>query len=119
MAKNTTPPKPQENGVNTNGSKIDMIKDLIFGDNIQEYNSQFETVKEDIAAKKTELEDLVQNVRTELDEMIDTLGTDINIRVTQLQDKMEERLENLESDKMDKEILGKLLISLGEKISKG
>lgn len=114
-----TPPKDSETDQNVTSSKMDMIKDLIFGENIQEYDSQFQTVKEDITAKKEELEGLVQSVRTELNELIDNLGTDINIRVTELEDKMKHRFETLEAEKVDRESLGKLLITLGEKITKG
>lgn len=114
---NQTPDAEKQNKIT--GSKMDMIKDLIFGENIQEYDSQFQLVKEDIEAKKEELEGLVQSVRTELNEMIDNLGTDINIRVTQLEDKMKDRFETLEEEKVDRESLGNLLITLGEKITKG
>lgn len=120
MAKKT-PPKVQnsEAAENAHGSKIDMIKDLIFGENIQEYDTQFETVKDDIEAKKAELEELVHTVRAELNEMIDGLSTDINIRITELDDKLKDRFDTLDDEKVNKQSLGKLLITLGEDITKG
>ena len=36
-------------------SKIEVIKNLIFGDNIAEYNSEFEALKKDIDYKRKEL----------------------------------------------------------------
>lgn len=54
MAKQATKEvKDNLNGNTLNvSSKIDAIKELIFGENIQAYNSEFEAVKADILAKK-------------------------------------------------------------------
>lgn len=99
-------------------SKIEAIKNLIFGDNIAAYNSEFEHVKTDIAKKKKELEDYIEDTRVELNQAIDNLSTDINIRITELENNLADKAEDLENKKVDKETLGNLLITLGEKISK-
>lgn len=102
---------------NDPSSKIEAIKNLIFGENIAAYNSEFEKVKKDISNKKKELEDFIEDSRTELNQAIDNLSTDINIRITELEDNLSEKAEQLEQKKVDKKVLGDLLISLGEKIS--
>lgn len=98
-------------------SKIDAIKDILFGENIQTYDKEFEYVKSDILEKKNELLDLISDVRKELDTAIDNLGTDLNIRITALEDKLEEKSLELDAKKIDKKTLGSLLIKLGDKIS--
>lgn len=98
-------------------SKIDAIKQLIFGENIQEYNSEFEAVKQDILNKKKELEALMDDVKAELLQNIDNLSTDINIRITDLENTLNEKAEDLNEKKVDRRQLGELLITLGEKIS--
>lgn len=97
-------------------SKIDVIKNLIFGENIQAYDSEFEAMKQDILEKKKVLEELIEEIRTDLNAAIDTVATDVNIRITELEDKLEDRIDNLETTKVDKKALGKLLIDLGEKV---
>lgn len=99
-------------------SKIEAIKNLIFGENIQAYNSEFENVKEDILNKKKVLEDLIEEVGTELRQSIDTLSTDLNIRITDLERNLEDKIDHLDKKSVDKDALGNLLIELGEKISK-
>lgn len=99
-------------------SKIDLIKNLIFGENIQAYESEFEKVKQDILSKKKALEDLIEAVRTDLRMTIDDVSTDINIRITELEDKLDNRLEDLETKQVEKKQLGDLLVELGEKIRK-
>lgn len=98
-------------------SKIDAIKELIFGENIQAYNSEFEAVKADILAKKEELQNLINTVESELLQNIDTLSTDINIRITDLEHSINDKLDTLDNKKVNRKLLSELFIKLGEKIS--
>ncbi len=100
-----------------NSSKINAIKELIFGENIIEYNHEFEAIKKDILSKKNTLEELIQITKKELIESIDNLNTDLNIRITDLEDNLNERLDNLNEKKVDRRQLGDLLIKLGNKIA--
>ena len=98
-------------------SKIDAIKQLIFGENMQAYDSEFETLKKDILTKKKELEVLMDEVKSELLQNIDNLSTDINIRVTDLENSINDKLDNLDNKKVNRKLLSELFIKLGEKIS--
>ncbi len=109
--------KPENVNLSDPTSKIDAIKQLIFGENIQEYNSEFEAVKQDILSKKKELENLIEDVKSELLQNIDNLSTDINIRITELENTLEDKADALDDKKLDRKLFGDLLIKLGEKIS--
>tara|TARA_R100001480_G_scaffold107519_1_gene109470 strand:- start:183 stop:533 length:351 start_codon:yes stop_codon:yes gene_type:complete len=98
-------------------SKIEAIKNLIFGENIVQYDSEFDTLKKDIQKKKEVLESYIDEVRNELMQSIDSLSTDVNIRITDLEQALQEKTESLSESKVDRKELGKLLINLGEKIS--
>lgn len=115
MAKKTSPEK--EKPTMDSSSKIEAIKNLIFGENIQQYDSEFETLKSEIDKKKALLENYIDEVRNELMQSIDSLSTDVNIRITDLEDSLQAKTEALTEEKVDRKELGKLLISLGEKIS--
>ena len=99
-------------------SKIEAIKNLLFGENIQQYDSEFETLKKEIEDKKAVLESYIDEVRGELMQSIDSLSTDVNIRITDLEDSLNDKTESLAAQKVDKKELSNLLISLGEKICK-
>lgn len=106
----------KETTTNAN-SKIDAIKELIFGENIQAYNSEFEAVKADILAKKQELQDLISTVESELLKNIDNLSTDINIRVTDLENTLNDKLSDLDDKKASRKMLSDLFIKLGQNIA--
>ncbi|MEM6721662.1 MAG: fructose 1,6-bisphosphatase [Bacteroidota bacterium] len=105
-------------GITDPSTKIEAIKNLIFGENIQEYNSEFDNIKNDILAKKQALENLIEEVRSELIQNIDNLSTDLNIRITELESNIENKLDDLDEKKVDRRQLGQLLITLGENIGK-
>ncbi len=101
----------------TNSSKIEAIKNLIFGENIAEYNDEFEAIKKDLENKKAALKDLINSTSIELNKAIDNLSTDLNIRITELEDTLEAKAEELDEQKVDRKLLGDLLVKLGNKIS--
>lgn len=104
------------NSINST-SKIDAIKELIFGENIQAYDSEFEALKADILAKKEELQNLMSAVESEILQNIDTLSTDINIRISDLENSVNDKLDNLDDKKVNRKLLSELFIKLGNKIS--
>lgn len=97
-------------------SKIEAIKNLIFGENIQEYNHEFEALKADLVAKREELLDYVDNTRKELSAAIDNITTDMGMRLSDLEESLNERTTHLEKSKMSTDDMGAILIELGEKI---
>lgn len=105
----------QESTVDS-ASKIEAIKNLIFGENIEQYDSEFETLKKEIEEKREKLQNYIDEVRNELMQSIDSLSTDINIRITDLEDAINSKTDALTEEKVDRKELGDLLIKLGEKI---
>jgi predicted nucleic acid-binding Zn-ribbon protein len=97
-------------------SRIEAIKNLIFGENIQQYNSEFDLLKQDLLTKKKELVELIEDTREELSKAIDSLSTDLNIRITDLESTMDDRMDQLDHDKTSRAMLGDALIELGKKI---
>lgn len=97
-------------------SKIEAIKELIFGENMQEYDSEFDKLKKDIVTKRDELRNFIEDTRQELMTSIDNLSTDVNIRITDLENALEDKVDQLNQQKVDRDTLGSLLINLGEKI---
>jgi hypothetical protein len=112
--KNITPPKSDPTD---STSKIEAIKNLIFGENIEQYDSEFDTIRKEIKSKKELLENYIDEVRNELMQSIDSLSTDVNIRITDLEDSLQAKTDALAEEKVSRKELGTLLKSLGEKIS--
>ncbi len=109
--------QPNVNGLHSeNASKIDTIKELLFGDTINEYDSEFQALKKDILRKRKELESLIKTVREDFDKSIDELGNDLDKKLAGLEINLNKKADKLQTSKVDKKVLGNLLVKLGEKI---
>lgn len=97
-------------------SKIEAIKNLIFGENIQEYNHEFEALKADIATKREEMLEYVDDARKEIMTAVDNLSTDVNIRISDLEQALDDKAQDLDNRKVSRDSLGDMLIKLGENI---
>lgn len=98
-------------------SKIETIKNLIFGDQIAQYDSEIEILKRDILAKREEIKSLVEETSLELNTLVDNLGTDLNIRITELENNFSDSIDGLKAQTVNKKLLGELLVKLGNQIS--
>jgi hypothetical protein len=98
--------------------RLEAIKNLIFGENIQQIDQEFQAIKNHIEKRKEELEDFIAETRKELNSTIDNLATDLNIRITDLENSMNDKTDELNHRKVDRNLLGTLLVSMGEKIMK-
>lgn len=118
MTKNV--PKVIEADANSNESatRLEAIKNLIFGENIQQIDQDFESIKNLIEKRKEELEIFIEDTRKELNRTIDNLSTDLNIRISDLENNLTDKTDKLNQQKVDKNLLGTLLVTLGEKVMK-
>jgi hypothetical protein len=98
--------------------RLEAIKNLIFGQNIQQIDQKFLSIKNHVEKRKEEREDLIVETRKEINATIDNLSTDLNIRITDLEISKNDKTEELNHKKVDKDLLGTLLVSMGEKIMK-
>jgi uncharacterized protein YwgA len=119
-------PLPLENNIEAStasnhpesASRIEAIKNLIFGENIQQIDSDFQTLRNEIDKKKEDLENYIAQVNKELSQAIDNLETDLNIRITDLDAKTNDNVALLTHKKVDRKVLAQLLINMGENILK-
>ncbi len=98
--------------------RLEAIKNLIFGENILQIDQDFQGLKNLIDKRKEELEQYIEETRKELLNTIDNLSTDVNIRITDLEASLNEKADDLNHKKVDRNLLGKMLVQLGEKIMK-
>ncbi|HAA10729.1 MAG TPA: hypothetical protein DCE41_03150 [Cytophagales bacterium] len=110
---------PQANGSNGGADPLDklgVIRDIIFGQNMEEYNQQFNELKRLVDEKKAELDNYIQDVKGDLQEKIQELDKMMKDQVHDLEDNFAAKAARLEDEKMNRATLGDLLIDIGTKI---
>ena len=130
MAKNVvTDASAEEN------AKLEAIKQIIFGQNMKEYEKEFNEIRDyinlnlnAIDKKMAETSHHFEDLNTKMNAKVDELNKKINEKIDalnkQLNDKMDAnhkelitKLNQLDEAKTDRKLLGKMLKEIGEKIS--
>ena len=105
-----------EETVKASNAKIEAIKELIFGENMVEYDQRFVEVQDLIEKSHATIESHLDSLKAELSTSIDNFNTDLNIRISDLEKSIGSRLDKLDASKSDRKSLGKMLENLGKKI---
>jgi DNA-binding ferritin-like protein len=90
-------------------SRLAAVRDLIFGENIQQYEISFDEVYEKIAALRGESDKKIDSAVTNLENKIEALKKASEASLEKLTSDMEKKISNLEDAKADRKKLGKAL----------
>lgn len=108
--------------------KIEAVKQLIFGDNMQQYDSEFNEIKALIKKTRTDVENEINDTRDALNKLINQtkesltneisdLRSDMNKKVTQLRADMDDSVADLDEKKVNRKLLGTMLQEMGKQIA--
>lgn len=97
--------------------KIEAVKQLIFGENMQQYDSEFNEIKALIKKTRTEIENEINDTRDALTKMINDLRSDTTKKMTQLREDMDEAVSDLDERKVNRKLLGAMLQEMGKQIA--
>ena len=100
----------------TSDPRIDAIKDIIFGENIKEYNAEFRKIKEYIEEQKAILETAIDSLRSDMDKLLEEVRNDFDDSVKALKDRTLEEMNNLDDAKTNRATLGSMLEDIGKKL---
>ncbi|KYG83765.1 hypothetical protein [Roseivirga echinicomitans] len=115
MAKEKEEEKKQS--ISSGDPKIDAVKQLIFGESMQQYDAEFNEMKTLIKRTRNEIESELNDTRDQLNNIINELRTDMNKKVTQLRSDMDEAVTDLDNKKVNRKLLGALLQEMGKQIA--
>ncbi len=95
-------------------SRIAAVRDLIFGENIQRYDSEFADVYEKIEALKKQSNHNLAEAVTNLENKLSDLESLVDHKFQDLNDDLDKRLADLDDEKADRRKLGKALEKIAQ-----
>lgn len=98
-------------------TQINAIRDIIFGQNMQDYEQRFAEMERTMHRYRQEQEATLQQTADNLAESIKILETKLLAQLDADNKKIAAEINILQNNKLDRFQLGKLLIDLGTKIS--
>ncbi len=90
-------------------SRIAAVRDLIFGENIQQYDSEFADVYEKIESLKNSTNKNLAEAVTNLENKLADLESLVDHKFQDLNEDLDKRLADLDDEKVDRKKLGKAL----------
>ncbi len=90
-------------------SRIAAVRDLIFGENIQQYNSEFDDVYNKIKSLKEQTQKNLAESVTNIENKLADLESLMDHKFQDLNDDLDKRLADLDDEKADRRKLGKAL----------
>jgi len=98
--------------------KLDAIKEIIFGENIKEYDSEFKKLKEEITKQREEARTMVKAMKKEIQVLIKDSDQDFKAQIEELKKEISLKIGQIESSKASKDLLAETFIELGKKLKK-
>mgnify|MGYP000470208986 CR=1 FL=1 len=109
----STQPLKEENLAH---SKIDVIKELIFGNNMKEYAHEFNEIKSLIAQNKEQTDHNLSEAKNDIFDALEEFRKDMNRQLDELQLNMNREIDRLDDIKTDRSLLVNLFSDMAKKI---
>ncbi|APZ46923.1 hypothetical protein BW723_11790 [Polaribacter reichenbachii] len=95
-------------------TRIAAVRDLIFGENIQRYDSEFADVYEKIETLKNQSNHSLAEAVTNLENKLSDLESLVDHKFQDLNDDLDKKLADLDDEKADRRKLGKALEKIAQ-----
>ena len=95
----------QQNALDKEQEKLNAVRNLLFGQNVEEYRNEFEEVKK-----------IIQNEKESSDQALAGLKEEINTRLDKIEKSLNTRLDQLDDSKTDRKQLANLLHDIANKL---
>ena len=119
MAKSKSNPKPDSSEANapeSQDAKLAAIKEILFGENIRDFQQEFAEIKKILEEIREEMKEEITSARNDLEMMIQGLEAENEKQHTDLRSWADGEFNRLSDQKLDRALLGDLLEDIGKKI---
>lgn len=106
-----------QNPQNTNDQSIGAIRDILFGQNMAYYETQFREVNNNITQNRKEVDDAAQKLNEQLLNALKQTEINLNAQIKKNHDEILEAIKQLNNDKLNRKQLANLLNEVAQKIS--
>ncbi len=108
----------EKNGVveSANDKKMDAIKQLIFGENMVEYDQRFNEMMDKLENTHQLLESKIEQLDQTITSTIEDLNSEFESKRLKLEEEFKVAFDKLDNKKTDRKALGKMLQTIGDKL---
>lgn len=104
--------------LNAEQKKLNEIRNLLFGQNVQEYRSEFEELKAIIQKNKSEAEQTIAEMKSNFESTLNSLERNFEDQLTSSNRETNIRLDELDDNKVDRVKMASMLHELANQLEK-
>jgi len=97
-------------------NKLNSIRDILFGENMQEYQKEFDEIKSIIRDNQERTDNRISDMRTEIMDKISALDDSINSRITKTEESLSEKIADLKDAKADRRALATMFTDIARQL---
>ncbi len=97
-------------------NRLEAVRDLLFGQNVQEYRGEIKETKELINNHRSELDQQSAELESRINAKIEALEEKILTHIDKTADGINKRLDKLQETKVDKKKLADYLVTIAKKL---
>ncbi|NNC95770.1 MAG: hypothetical protein HKN92_09425 [Chitinophagales bacterium] len=106
------------------GTKLDAIKEIIFGQNMREYEEEFEELRthinsnmDAVSAEFSKMNSMIDTLEKKIDKNMDKMHVAMMEKMEKQHNELIARLEKIDDKKTDRAKLSKMLTDIANKLS--
>lgn len=103
-------------GENANDSRLEAVRDLLFGPNDQQYRQEFKDIKDQVSQNKKDADEHAEALKSDILERLDNLEKKVSEDINTLKTDLNKQIEELNTGKVDRIQLAKLLQNLAKEL---
>lgn len=100
-------------------NQLDAIKNIIFGQEMEQLNSNLKEIDKTQNSRISKLEDRLSDMEASVESELKSLKATLLSEMSTRMDSMQADLDQLNEQKADRQQLGELLVKMGEQLMKG
>ncbi|MFT5641096.1 MAG: hypothetical protein ACI9A7_001198 [Cyclobacteriaceae bacterium] len=97
-------------------NKLNSIRDILFGENMQEYQKEFDEIKSIIRDNQDRTDNRISDMRTEIMDKINALEESVNARMTRTEESLSDKIADLKDAKTDRKALSSLFMDIARQL---
>jgi len=116
LTKEVQEPNAEEVQFQKEFNKLNSIRDILFGENMQEYQKEFDEIKSIIRDNQDRTDNRISDMRTEIMDKINALEESVNARMTRTEESLSDKIADLKDAKTDRKALSSLFMDIARQL---
>lgn len=101
---------------NPTGAKLDVLRDILFGEKVEQYNSELKEIRTLVTKTQAELEEKIAHSNRQLFAALQAVNEDLTAELNRHKAYTQSQLDRIDHEKTNRVELGKMLIMIGQQL---